>query len=63
MNNEQKSEIIKSFALGMTAEQIAAVENITVEEAQQITCDCADEISRKRRLQNVSGGLKHGENN
>ena len=34
MNNEQKNEIIKSFALGMTAEQIAY--------------DYADEISRKK---------------
>ena len=48
MNNEQKNEIIKSFALGMTAAEIAAVEGITESEAEQIAYDCADEISRKK---------------
>lgn len=55
MSNEQKNEIIKSFALGMTAEQIATVENITVEEAQQIAYDCADEISRKKAFMESVG--------
>lgn len=48
MNNEQKSEIIKSFALGITAAEIAAVEGISTEEAEQISYDCADEITRKK---------------
>ena len=48
MNNEQKSEIIKSLALGMTAAEIAAVEGIPESEAEQIAYDCADEISRKK---------------
>ena len=48
MNSEQKNEIIKSFALGMTAAEIAAVEVIPESEAEQIAYDCADEISRKK---------------
>lgn len=48
MNNEQKNEIIKSLALGMTAAEIAAVEGIPESEAEQIAYDCADEISRKK---------------
>ena len=48
MNGEQKNEIIKSFALGMTAEEIFKVEGISKSEAEQIAYDCADEISRKK---------------
>ena len=48
MNNEQKNEIIKSIALGMTAAEIAAVEGIPESEAEQIAYDYADEISRKK---------------
>lgn len=48
MNNEQKNEIVKSFALGMTAAEIAEVEGITEAEAEQISYDCADEIARKK---------------
>lgn len=48
MNNEQKNEIIKSLALGMTAAEIAAVGDIAESEAEQIAYDCADEISRKK---------------
>lgn len=48
MNNEQKSEIIKSLALGMTAAEIAAVEGIPESEAEQISYDEADAIARKK---------------
>lgn len=48
MNSEQRSEIIKSFALGMTAERISAAEGITEAEAEQIAYDCADDIARKK---------------
>ena len=48
MNSEQKNEIIKSLALGMTAEEISKAEGITEAEAEQIAYDCADEISRKK---------------
>jgi hypothetical protein len=55
MNNEQKSEIIKSFALGMTASDIAEVEGITEAEAEQISYDCADEIARKKAFMESVG--------
>lgn len=48
MNNEKKSEIIKSLAYGMAAEEIASLEDVTVEEVQQIRRDCADEIADKK---------------
>ena len=48
MNNEQKNEIIKSFALGMSAEEISKVEGISKAELEQIEYDCADEIACKK---------------
>ncbi|MGN0608832.1 MAG: hypothetical protein ACI4J6_06470 [Oscillospiraceae bacterium] len=48
MNNEQKNEIIKSFALGMTAEEISKVEGISKAELEQISYDDADAIARKK---------------
>lgn len=48
MNNEKKSEIIKSLACGMTAEAIADCEDVTVTEVEQISRDCADEIADKK---------------
>ena len=55
MNNEQKSEIIKSFSLGMTASEIAAVEGISTEEAEQIAYDEAEAIARKKAFINKIG--------
>lgn len=48
MNNEQKNELIKSFALGMTAEEISKVEGISKAELEQISYDEADAIARKK---------------
>ena len=48
MNNEKKSEIIKSLAYGMTAEAIADCEDVTVTKVEQIRRDCADEIADKK---------------
>lgn len=48
MNNEQKNEIVKSFALGMTAEEISKVEGISKAKLEQIEYDSADEIARKK---------------
>lgn len=48
MNNEQKNEIVKSFAFGMTAAEISKVEGITEAEAEQIAYDEADAIARKK---------------
>lgn len=48
MNEEKRAEIIKSIAYGMTAEEIAACEDVTVAEIEQISRDCADEIKNKK---------------
>ena len=45
MNNETKSEIIKSLAYGMAAKEIASFEDVSVVEVEQINRDCADEIA------------------
>ena len=55
MNNEQKNEIIKSLALGMTAAEIAAVEGIPESEAEQIAYDEADAIARKKAFMESVG--------
>ena len=48
MNSEQKNEIVKSFALGMTAEEISKVEGISKAKLEQISYDEADAIARKK---------------
>ena len=48
MNNEKKMEIIKSLAYGMVAEEIAACEDVTAAEVEQISRDCADEVAQKK---------------
>ena len=48
MNEEKRSEIIKSLAYGMAAEEIASLEDVTVEEVEQIHRDCAEEIANKK---------------
>lgn len=48
MNNEKKMEIIKSLAYGMAAEEIAACEDVTAAEVEQISRDCADEVAQKK---------------
>lgn len=47
MSNEQIKEIIKSFSFGMSAEQIAEVEEVPVEEIKQIQVDYADDIQKQ----------------
>lgn len=56
MNNEQKSEIIKSLAFGMNAKEIAEIENVSTAEVEQIAYDCADEIARKKAFSKRIGG-------
>lgn len=56
MNNEQKSEIIKSLAFGMNAKEIAEVEGVSAAEVEQVAYDCADEIARKKAFSKRIGG-------
>lgn len=48
MNIEKKSEIIKSLAYGMAAEEIASLEDVTVGEVEQLRRNCAAEIADKK---------------
>lgn len=48
MNEEKRSEIIKSLAYGMETKEIASLEDVTVAEVEQIRRDCADEIADKK---------------
>lgn len=47
MSNEQVKEIIKSLSFGMTVEEIAEVEEVSVEEIKQIQVDYADDIQKQ----------------
>lgn len=45
MTEQNKKEIIKSFAYGMTAEQVAAAEEIGLQEADAFQIEHAAEIA------------------
>lgn len=47
MSNEQLKEIIKSLSFGMSAEEVAEVEEVSVEEIKQIQVDYADDIQKQ----------------
>lgn len=47
MSNEQLKEIIKSLSFEMSAEEVAEVEEVSVEEIKQIQVDYADDIQRQ----------------
>lgn len=47
MTNEQIKEIIKSFSFGMSAKEIADVEEVSVEEIKQIQIKYADDINKQ----------------
>lgn len=48
MNNEQRAEIIKFLAFGMSASEVAEVESVSAAEVEQIAYDHADDIARKK---------------
>lgn len=48
MTDEKREEIIKSLAMDMSVEQIAALEGVPVSEVEQIKYDYADRVERKR---------------
>ena len=56
MNNEQKSEIIKSLAFGMNAKKIAEVEGVSAAEVEQIAYEHADEVAQKKAFIGRKGG-------
>lgn len=56
--DETKQELIKSFAYGYTAEQIAEMEEITVEEATQFATENAEAIESKKSELKEDGWLE-----
>ena len=47
MSNEQIKEFIKSFSFGMTVEEIAEVEEVSVEEVKRIQSERAEDIQKQ----------------
>lgn len=56
--DETKQELIKSFAYDYTAEQIAELEEITVEEANQFATENAKDIEAKKAALKEGGWLE-----
>lgn len=56
--DETKQELIKSFAYDYTAEQIAELEEITVEEANQFATENAKAIEAKKSALKEGGWLE-----
>lgn len=56
--DETKQELIKSFAYDYTAEQIAELEEITVEEANQFATENAKAIEAKKAALKEGGWLE-----
>lgn len=50
MTNEQREEIIKSLAYGMKPEEIADIENVSVESIEQIYQDHAEDVAYKKKF-------------
>ena len=48
MTEQTIQEIVKSFAYGYTAEKVAELEEMTLEEAQKFEADHAAEIEQKK---------------
>ena len=57
MTDEKREEIIKSLAMDMSVEQIAALEGVPVSESEQIKYDYADRVERKRKWLKERYGL------
>ena len=49
MTNEKREEIIKSLAMDMPVERIAALEDVADADVEQIQYDYANEVERKRK--------------
>lgn len=56
MTNEQKSEIIKALAMGMSAEGISQIEDVGVNEIIEIRDTCKTEIAATAEFISFKGG-------
>lgn len=50
MTNEQREEIIKSLAYNMKPEDIADIEDVSVETVEQIYQDYAEDVACKKKF-------------
>lgn len=50
MNIEQRTEIVKSLAMGMPALEIAYLEDVTEAEVEAVRSECAAEIAERKAL-------------
>lgn len=50
MTNEQREEIIKSLAYGTKPEEIADIEDVSVEAVEQIYQDHAEDVAYKKKF-------------
>lgn len=57
MTDQQKFEVIKAFAYGETPKQIAAVEGISIMEAQKIQQTCDGDIAEEQKMLKNAGYL------
>lgn len=55
MNNEKRSEIIKSLAMGMTAVEIAALEGVSIYDVEKISHDNYNEIVKQKAFLKLKG--------
>jgi hypothetical protein len=56
MTKEQKSEIIKALAMGMSAEEISRIEDVRVNEIIKIRNTCETEIAAAAEFISFKGG-------
>ena len=58
MTEQTVQEIVKRFAYGYTAEKVAELEEMTLEEAQKFEADHAAEIEQKKAELKEGGWLE-----
>ena len=58
MTEQTVQEIVKSFVYGYTAEKVAELEEMTLEEAQKFEADHAAEIEQKKAELKEGGWLE-----
>lgn len=56
MTDQTRKEVIKSIVYGKTAEEIAEIYGISVDEAEKIMQDNADEINAEREYRKMLEG-------
>lgn len=50
MNVEQRTEIVKSLAMGLSVTKIVCLEDVTEAEVEAVRSECAAEIAERKAL-------------